>query len=99
MHSFLFHPPIYGAANDMSKAFDMVEWFELFSTLCGHFEYRKPIIYDNFFLTPPLGHGIFKAKIRKEKCIFSQNMLSNIDLYDPKDLKKHSCLIFKGLFF
>ena len=43
---------------DMSKAFDMVEWFELFSTLCGHFEYRKPIIYDNFFLTPPLGKEV-----------------------------------------
>ena len=36
---------------------------------------------------------------RKENFIFEWKVIFNIDFYDPKDLKKHSCLIFKGLFF
>ena len=37
----------------------MLEFF-LFTlcVLCGHFEYNKPIFFDNFFLGPPLGFGI-----------------------------------------
>ena len=39
------------------------------------------------------------TKIRKEKCIFSQNTFSNIDFNDLKDLKKHSNYIVRELFF
>ena len=36
---------------------------------------------------------------RQENLIFEWKVIFNIDFYDPKDLKKHSCLICKGLFF
>ena len=36
---------------------------------------------------------------RKQNFIFEQKVIFNIDFYDPKDLKKHSPLIFTELFF
>ena len=30
--------------------------------LCGHFEYNKPIFFDNFFFGLPLGFGILNPK-------------------------------------
>ena len=58
----------------------------------------------NIFWKFPLYFRIFsfinKNDIfRKQNFIFEQKVIFNIDFYDPKDLKKHSPLIFKELFF